>query len=102
MTIMTFLWRIIRYRIWQYIVSTLTDIIFFTSRLLYGLIIQNFFNTLQQQQRLSPALWGWLGLFVLVALARGIISYGNGRITVGINFLQGALLRRNLLERVLQ
>jgi ATP-binding cassette subfamily B protein len=102
MTTLLFLWRIIRYRIWQYIATAGDDIVINTSSLLFGLIIQNFFNTLQQQQRLSPALWGWLGLLVLVALLQGLINYGNGHIVVGINFLQAALLRRNLLERVLQ
>ncbi len=102
MNTLQFLWRLIRYRTWQYIASVGTGFIFITARLLFGLIIQHFFNALQQQQRLSPALWGWLGLMLLVALLRGIISYGNGRIVVGINFLQMGLLRRNLLERVLQ
>jgi ATP-binding cassette subfamily B protein len=97
-----FIWRIIRYRIWQYLADVGTDIVFVTTRLAFGLIIQGFFNALQQQSRLSPALWDWIGLLLLAAFLRGVIAYGNARITVGINFLQRTLLHRNLLERILQ
>lgn len=71
-------------------------------RLLLGLIIQHFFNALAGHHALNPALWGWLALLVLTALIRAVFMYGGSRMSVGIGFFTSTLLRRNLLERVLE
>ena len=96
------IWHLIRYQRWQFLANIGANVALMLGRLAFGLILQGFFNTLSLQKRLSPELWGWIGLLVLAALVRGLFMLGGARLSVGIGFLMGALLRRNLLERVLE
>jgi len=96
------LWRLIYHYRRQFIASTAADTVFVLGRLVFGLILQGFFNALPLQKQLSPELWGWIGLLVLAGFLRGLFILGGARISVGIGFFMTALLRRNLLERVLE
>ncbi len=102
MSTFQFVWRLINYQRWQFLANTGTNVVFMLGRLAFGLILQGFFNALSLQKSLSPQLLVWIGLLVLVALARGLFMLGGAHLSAGIGFFMGSLLRRNLLERVLE
>ncbi len=102
MSTLQLVWRLIHYQRWQFLANVGTNITFILGRLAFGLILQGFFNALPLQKSLSAELWKWIGLLVLAALLRGLFTLGGARLSVGVMFFMGALLRRNLLERVLE
>ncbi|HEY0607150.1 MAG TPA: ABC transporter ATP-binding protein [Herpetosiphonaceae bacterium] len=97
-----FQWRLIRYQPWLY----LLNVIFWTleglAPLVQGLIIKFFFDTLTGNAALTSGLWGLIALLVATIAAQiacvlsGIVTIANYDITTN------ALLRHNLLERILQ
>jgi ATP-binding cassette, subfamily B, bacterial len=97
-----FLWRLIRYRWWQYAADTITNIIFTAGRLAFGLILQAIFNALPLHQQVNPIIWFWIILLLLVAFLRSTIIYLGSLLAVGIQFRMSALLQHNLLARVLE
>ncbi len=95
-------WRLLNYQRWRFMGSLGSNLSFYGGRLVFGLIMQGFFNALPIHKQADPFLWGWIALMVLAALLRGILTYGSAWIFVGISFILTALLQRNLLERVLE
>lgn len=97
-----FQWRLIRYQPWLY----LLNVIFWTleglAPLAQGLIIKLFFDALTGNAALTSGLWGLIALLVATIAAQiacvlsGIVTIANYDITTN------ALLRHNLLERILQ
>ena len=102
MSTLQLVWHLINYQRKQFLANTGTNVVFMLGRLAFGLILQGFFNALPLQKSLSPQLWGWIGLLVVAALLRGLFMLGGANLSVGIGFFMGSLLRRNLLERVLE
>ncbi len=97
-----YLWRIVCYRPWLFIGSVVVTTQFFVGRLVFGLAIQGFFNILSTSKHLSYGLWLFLALLVAAALARFMIVLGEGVVRPLSFFVSEALLRRNLLERILE
>ncbi len=97
-----YLWRIIYYRPWLFIGCVLTTLPFFLARLAFGLVVQGFFNLLPTSKHLSYSLWFFLALFVSAALVRFFIAVGGGIVRPLSFFVMEALVRRNLLERILE
>jgi ATP-binding cassette subfamily B protein len=100
------LWRLIRYRFWIFLLFILGPLCFFMGRLVFGVILQAFFNllgdlTLHHERHFSGMLWLLLSLLILAALLRWLLTYVSTLGTVGLRFEVGALLWRNLLQRVL-
>ncbi len=54
-----FLWHIIRYRPWLFLAAGLNTALFFLVRVIFGFVIQGFFNILPTSRHLSFALWAW-------------------------------------------
>jgi ATP-binding cassette subfamily B protein len=96
------LWRIVRYQPWVFLLSTLFTAIFFLSRVIFGYIIQTFFNILPTSRQLSPILWEVIALLIATAAARFIVTLGGGIIRPLSFFITQSLLRRNMLERILE
>ncbi|GAC1392359.1 MAG: ABC transporter ATP-binding protein [Ktedonobacteraceae bacterium] len=97
-----YLWRIICYRPWLFAGCALTTTPFFLSRILFGFAIQGFFNLLPSSKQLSYGLWLFLALLVTTAVVRFFIMLGGGVVRPLSWFTTKALLRRNLLERILE
>jgi ATP-binding cassette subfamily B protein len=97
-----FLYRLISYTPWKFVGTTVSNVAFFMGRLVFGLIIQGFFNALGTHRSFSPELWKWIALLVLAAILRAIFMYGGSFTSVGVQFFSTAILQRNLLERVLE
>ncbi|HEV2581734.1 MAG TPA: ABC transporter ATP-binding protein [Ktedonobacteraceae bacterium] len=102
MTTFQFLWRMIRYRPWLYLLNCILWTLIHLSPLIPGLIALEFFNTLAASAHLSLALWGLIALLVMTALARVAIFLCGGLADILHRFTMSALLRRNLLERILE
>jgi ATP-binding cassette subfamily B protein len=96
------LWRIVCYQPWVFLLSALFTAIFFSSRVIFGYIIQTFFNILPTSRHLSPMLWEVIALLVATAAARYIIILGGGIMRPLSSFITRSLLRRNMLERILE
>lgn len=97
-----YLWRIICYRPWLFIGCVLTTMPFFLARLAFGLAVQGFFNILPTSRHLSYGLWFFLALLVTTAIARFFVMLGGGVVRPLAFFVVESLVRRNLLERILE
>ena len=96
------LWRIVRYRPWLYAAIVLNSTAFYMGRLVFGLILQAFFNTLSGQTHLTPYLFILIGVLVLTAFIRALISLAGTYAIALYSFSMEALLKRNLLQRILE
>ncbi len=97
-----FLWRMIRYRPWLYLLDCVFWSLMHLSPLLPGLIMLAFFNTLARNSHLSFDVWALIVLLVITALGRVLLLLGGALADVLHRFTMSALLRRNLLERILE
>ncbi len=102
MTTFQFLWRMIRYRPWLYLLDCILWSLIHMSPLIPGLIALAFFNTLAATIHLNAMLWGLIALLVVTALARVTITLCGGLVDNLHRFTMSALLRRNMLERILE
>ena len=101
----TLLWRVVHYRFWLYVVIVFESTVFYLGRLVFGLILQAFFNTLgalNGQPRLTAYLFVLNGLLLLAALLRGLVSVVGQFSIAAYSFDMGALLQHNLLRRILE
>lgn len=96
------IWRMARYRPILYIVNGTIWTLIHLAPLVPGLIAQQFFNALPQAHGLNGMLWTLIVLLIVVALARSVLVVAGGWADVLHRFSMSALLRRNMLERVLE
>lgn len=98
-----FLWRLIRYRPWLYSANALVWASIHMSPLIPGLLVRWFFDILTENAPVAQSgLWGVVALVMVSAAARaGMITVG-ARVDIRHRFTMSALLRRNMLERVLR
>src|SRR5205807_5259252 len=102
MTTFQFMWRMIRYRPWLYLIDCIFWTLIHMSPLIPGLIALQFFNTLSATTHLNATLWGLIALLIMTALARVVVLLGGALADNLHRFTMSALLRRNLLERILE
>jgi ATP-binding cassette, subfamily B, bacterial len=102
MTIYQYLWRLIRYRPWLYLVDCVLWSLIHISPLVPGLVALEFFNALAKSSHLSFGVWSLIVLLVMTALARALLLLGGALADIPHRFTMSALLRRNLLERILE
>src|SRR5712692_3308156 len=97
-----FLWRLGGYRPWLYAADVASNILFQQFRIAFGLLIQAFFNALTPDRHLSLAIWVPLVLVAVTALTRFCVFLSGTRAYILHRFSVNSLLRRNLLERILE
>lgn len=102
MKIYTYMWRLICYRPWLYLCNALLWIIIHAVPLLPGLIVQQFFNALPHAGGLNQTLWLLISFLVAIALTRVMLTLLGGWIDTLHRFSMSNILRRNMLERILQ
>lgn len=96
-----YLWQLIRYRPGLYLLDNIVWLVVFMIPMIPGLLAREFFDTLTGEARLDLGVWGIIALLVGAALARvGFVLWGI-IVDVYHRFLMGTLLRRNMLERIL-
>lgn len=96
-----YMWRLIKYRPWLYLGNCILWIFIHISPLIPGLIAKEFFDVLSGNASLNVGLWGLMTLLIMVALIRVGIIYIGGRVDTFHRFNMSALIRRNLLEAIL-
>ncbi len=96
------LWRLILYRRWLYIANGICWFLIYASALIPGLVLQAFFNTLPGETHLGTGIWLLIALLVATALGRVAINFLGALTDIRHRFIMSALLRRNLLERILE
>lgn len=97
-----YMWRMIRYRPVLYAANGLTWFLIHLMPVIPGLLAQQFFNSLPQAKHLNFGLWTLIMLLIMTALGRAALIY-CGFLTDSLHrFSMSAILRRNLLERLLE
>jgi len=96
------LWRIMRYHPLLYILEGLLVTLFLFSRVAFGVIVQDFFNLLPVQPRLSFTIWALLVILVIIAVLRTGVILGETLTETYSNFMHKTLLQRNILDYILQ
>lgn len=97
-----FIWALITYRPWLYLANILLWTAVHAAPMLPGLITKAFFDTLTGARPAGLGLWSIVALLVAAALGRcAVIALGFLTSVTSRNYMAG-LLRRNLLERVLE
>ncbi len=102
MTTFQFMWRMMRYRPWLYLLDCIFWTLIHMSPLIPGLIALQFFNTLSANTHLNATLWGLIALLIMTALARVVVLLCGALADILHRFTMSALLRRNMLERILE
>ncbi|MEM9807042.1 MAG: ABC transporter ATP-binding protein, partial [Cyanobacteria bacterium P01_D01_bin.56] len=96
------LWQMIRYAQRLYWVDTLLWLLILGLPIVPGVLIREFFNTLTQQPASDASPWVWIGLLLVVGLAR-VVAIFTGRITkTQHRFLISGLVRHNLMLGLLK
>ena len=97
-----YMWRMIRYRPILYLFNSIVWIAIANFPLVPGLIAQQFFNALPKEGHLTPTLWTLIALLVVTALAQVVFYLMGGLLDNLHRFSMASLLRRNMLERILE
>ena len=97
-----YLWRMILYRPWLYTANGVLWFLIYVSALIPGLVLQAFFNALPGETHLGPNLWLLIALLVATTLGRVVVYFSGALTDILHRFTMSALLRRNLLERILE
>ena len=96
------LWHLVRYRPWFYLaLCFFRTLIFGVAPLATGLIMRAFFDTLAGEVQASLGPWGLSALVVGTAMARAAAVFADITVHFISIFTIGALLRKNLFERIL-
>ncbi|MDQ2717232.1 MAG: ABC transporter transmembrane domain-containing protein, partial [Chloroflexota bacterium] len=102
MKIAPLLWRLVRYRPLSAACKPLIMLACYSERIVFGLVMQAFFNMLPAQTRLTPGLLAVFLPWLIAIVARLLIVYAGTRGMLRFEFTTGALLQRNLFQRILE
>src|SRR6266567_6092656 len=97
-----YLWQLIRYRPWLYALNAVLWTLIHVSPIIPGLIAQQFFNILPEAGHLNDMPWLLIVLLITTALANVVLIFFGGMVDIRHRFTMSGLLRRNLLERILE
>jgi ATP-binding cassette, subfamily B, bacterial len=98
-----YLWGLIRYSSWLYLAITIMRIIIFgIFPQLMGLLMREFFNGLSGNSELGLTTEAIAAIVVGLAVARGMIIFADIFGHFMYTFRSSALLRKNLLSRILE
>jgi len=97
-----YFWKMIRFSPWLYLAILLMRIfIFGLAPQLSGLVLREFFNTLSGSASLGLTPEAIAAIVVGLAVGRGMVIFGDIYASFLYGFRTGALLRKNLLARIL-
>lgn len=92
----------ILYRPWLYSIDAILWTLIHVAPLAPGLLAREFFNALTNGAAARFGVWEVLALVVATALARVAITFFGALADIPHRFSMSALLRRNMLEQILQ
>ena len=96
-----YMWKMIKYRPWLYLCNCILWTIIHTSPLIPGLITREFFNALSKDASVKVGIWGLLSLLIVVSTMRVVFITLGGRVDIVHRFNMSGLIRRNLLQGIL-
>jgi ATP-binding cassette subfamily B protein len=96
------MWELIKYRPWLYLANCLIWIFIHVSPVIPGLIAKEFFDTLSGKGSLNVGVWGLMVLIAVTALVTIMAIFCGARTDIIHRFTMSALIRRNLLQCILQ
>jgi len=101
-----FNWRLIRYQAWVFTLHSILAILGFSLQIVPGWIVKNVFDGISAGPAAggSPSwgLWGWIGLYFTLEVARLVIALGSEWYGWSFRLLTGGLLRSNLFASTLR
>src|SRR4051794_12301117 len=97
-----YMWRMIRFRPLLYLVDCVLWTLIHVAPVLPGLVARAILDTLTGNAQLGLSVWALIGLLVAIALGRAVLILGGALADIPHRFSMSALLRRNLLERILE
>jgi ATP-binding cassette subfamily B protein len=97
-----YMWRMILFRPWLYLADALLWTLIHVAPVLPGLVAREILNTLTGDAQLDLSVWALIGLLLAIALGRVVLVLGGALADIPHRFSMSALLRRNLLERILE
>ncbi len=98
-----YIWRLAWYKPALYLTSGIfASMLFYLFPLVPGLIVRQFFNALTGDAPVTFGVWGLLAVFVGVSIARVTALVTAMLAETILHLTTGALLRKNLLRRILQ
>ncbi|HEU5373952.1 MAG TPA: ABC transporter ATP-binding protein [Ktedonobacteraceae bacterium] len=102
MNALRFIGRLLRFQPQYYLLLIWINIVFYATRLTFGLILQAFFNALPSSNSSSVYLWSLIGALVAVALARAGFAFFRVRVSQTYMFCLPRLIQRNVLRQLLK
>lgn len=95
------LWRMMRYKPKLYLIDSFFWILIMGLPAVPGLIIREFFDTLTGHSQLGFSPWALIALLLTTGLGRIIVLFAGRFTKTQHRFTMSSLVRRNLLERIL-
>ncbi|MGH2370904.1 MAG: ABC transporter transmembrane domain-containing protein, partial [Chloroflexota bacterium] len=95
------LWRLMRYRPWLYLANGTLWALIHVSPLFPGLIARGIFDTLSGSAPATIGVTGLIALYVMTGLGQAALIFGGAHTDIRHRFATSALLRRNLLARIM-
>lgn len=99
--VLEYIGKMIMYRPWYYLLNCFLWITIHMFPLIPGLITKRFFEVLDKSGGLNSEILSLMALILVVALTRSIIIAMGGRVDANHRFSMSGLLRRNLLECII-
>jgi ATP-binding cassette subfamily B protein len=96
------MWRMMRYRPWLYLANGVLWTLIHLFPLVPGLIVRALLDDLTGAAPFRFGVQGLIALMLGMALAQVMLLFGGASTDTRHRFIMAALLRRNLLERILQ
>jgi len=98
-----YLWRMVRFAPWLYLATVgLRIIVFGGIGQAYGLLTRAFLNHLTGQAQVGVGPWAIIALVAGLVMGRVGLVFADVVVNYRLRFTVGALLRRNLFERILE
>ncbi|HJZ45798.1 MAG TPA: ABC transporter ATP-binding protein [Roseiflexaceae bacterium] len=97
-----YMWRMIRFRPWLYLADGVLWTAIHVAPVLPGLAARELLDTLSGHAQFGLSVWALIGLLMAIALGRVMLVLGGALADIPHRFSMSALLRRNLLERILE
>ena len=101
MSIWRVLWHLIRYRPRLYAINVALWGMFWVLPLVTGLIVREIFNFVSAGAQAGSSVWTWIALLVATTTARITVNTSGAYVWTTYRYTLAALLRGNLLERIL-
>ncbi|HET6781128.1 MAG TPA: ABC transporter ATP-binding protein [bacterium] len=95
------LWQLIRYHPRLYAINFTLWGIFWVLPLMTGLLVRQIFDVLSAGAQAGGSVWTWIALLVATTAARITVNTTGVHVWTTYRFTLAALLRGNLLERIL-